>query len=587
MDKHEVANLLEEIGILLELQAENPFKIRAYHNAARAIENLDEDLDKVVGEGRLKELPGIGEKIAEKIATFVLTGRLPYYEELKQALPENMLDLLKIFGLGGKKIKALHEALGIKNIEDLEKSCRAGEVAKLPHFGEKSQNNILTSITRLKSQDNGRTLWWDAMAIAQPILDKLSNLQGVEKAEIAGSIRRKLETIGDVDFIVASSAPAPIMNWFTKQPDVEKILAKGLTKSTVLLKNGIQADLRIVPKEQFAFALLYFTGSKDHNIKIRHRANELGYSLNEYGLEPIDNSHKPIVFKRQITEADIYKTLRFSYIPPELREDMGELEASEKKVLPVLIEEKDIHGVFHCHTTDSDGHNTLEEMVAAAQAIGWEYFGIADHSKSSFQANGLKEDRLFEQVKRIHMLNQSGRFSIHVFAGTECDILTNGQLDFSNQVLKELDYVVVSVHRSFQLDEKTMTARLIKAIENPYTTMVGHVTGRLLLRRNPYAVHLTKVIDACIANHKIIELNAHPMRLDMDWRYWHKASEKGLKCSINPDAHHIEDLQYYRAGVNIARKGWLRKESILNTFPLKKVQAYFKMHSIPKHIQLN
>ena len=464
MDKHDVAKLLEEIATLLEVQAENPFKIRAYIKAARTIENLDEDLYKVVKEDRLKDLPGIGEKIAEKIATFVLTGHLPYYEELKQAIPGSLLELLKVTGLGGKKIKALYEELGINSIEDLEKACRAGKVAKVFHFGEKTQDNILNAINRLKSQRYGRILWWDAAVIAQSILEKLSKIKSVQAAEIAGSIRRKLETIGDLDFIVASSTPDPVMNWFTEQPNVEKILAKGSTKSTVLLKNGMQADLRVVPKQQFAFALLYFTGSKAHNIKIRQRANELGYSLSEYGLDPLDHTHKSLLSKKQITESDIYNTLGLSYIPPELREDMGEVEAAEKGPLPLLVEEKEIRGVFHCHTTDSDGHNTLEEMVAAAQAIGWEYFGTADHSKSSVQANGMKEDHLFEQVERVDKLNKSKRFSIHVFTGIECDILTNGRLDFPDRVLKELDYVVASIHRSFQLDEKTMTARLIKAM---------------------------------------------------------------------------------------------------------------------------
>lgn len=580
MDKHEVAKLLEEIGTLLELQAENPFKVQAYIKAARAIENLDEELEKVVNEDRLKDLPGIGEKIAAKISTLVLTGHLPYYEELKKTIPEGLFELLKVTGLGGKKIKALYEELGIKNIKDLEEACHAGKVATLFRFGEKTQENILNCIKKLKSSGNGRILWWKAAAISQPIVESLSKLKGVQKAEVAGSIRRKLETIGDLDFIAASSTPEPVMNWFTEQTQVEKILAKGPTKSSILLKSGIQADLRIVPKEQFAFALLYFTGSKPHNIKIRQRANELGYSLSEYGLEPLNNKHKPFQQKRQITEADIYKILGMSYIPPELREEMGEIEAAEKGKLPRLIEDKDIRGVFHCHTTDSDGHNTLEEMIKAAQAMGWEYLGIADHSQSSVQANGMKEDRLFEQVQRIKKLNNSCKFSTHVFTGIECDILTNGSLDFPDRVLKELDYVVVSVHRSFQLDEKKMTARLIKAIENPYTTMLGHVTGRLLLRRDPYAVNLTKVIDACIANDKIIELNAQPERLDMDWRHWHKASEKGLKCCINPDAHSIGDLEYYRAGINVARKGWLRKEDIFNSFSLKDVKDYLNRHRI-------
>lgn len=578
MDKHDVAKLLEEIATLLELQAENPFKIRAYLTAARTIENLDEDLYKIVKEDHLKDLPGIGEKIAEKITTYVLTGHLPYYEELKQSIPPGLLELLNISGLGGKKVKALYDGLKIKSTDDLEKACRSGKVAKLPHFGKKTQDNILNFIEKLKNQGNRRILWWEAESISQPILKELSKLKGVHKAEIAGSIRRKLETVGDLDFLVASSNPDPIMKWFTEQPNVEKVLAKGHTKSSVLLKQGLQADIRIVPIDQFGSALLYFTGSKAHNIKIRQRANELGYSLSEYQLAPLNPKKKSPLSKKLITEKDIYATLGLCYIPPELREDTGEIEAAEKDALPILVEDKDIRGVFHCHTTDSDGHNTLDEMVAAAQAMKWEYFGIADHSKSSVQAHGLNEDRLFKQIKRIDKLNKSGKYSIHVFAGLECDILPNGDLDLPERVLKELDYVVASVHSSFKLDEKKMTARLIKAIEHPYTTMVGHPTGRLLLRRDPYAVNLPKIIDACIANHKIIELNAHPMRLDMDWRLWHKASEKGLMCCINPDAHSIDDLDYYLAGVNIARKGWLEKKNILNTYPLKKVQAYFRKY---------
>jgi DNA polymerase (family X) len=353
---------------------------------------------------------------------------------------------------------------------------------------------------------------------------------------------------------------------------VEKVLAKGPTKSSVLLKEGMQADLRIVTKEQFPYAFIYFTGSKAHNIKLRLRALQMGYSLSEYGLEPL---RKGLSFKKPATEADVYQILGLSYIPPELREDMGEIEAAEKNKLPKLIEEKDIRGILHCHTADSDGHNSLEEMVAAAQGMGWEYLGISDHSQSSVQAHGMKEDRLFEQVQKIRKLNQSKKYTPHVFAGIECDILPNGKMDFPDRVLKELDYVIASVHSAFSLDEKTMTARLIKAVENPYTTILGHPTGRLLLRREPYAVNMKKVIDACIANGKIMELNGYPNRLDMDWRLWHKASEKGLKCCINPDAHSITDLQYYLSGVNSAGKGWLQKENVFNTLPLRKVQAYF------------
>jgi DNA polymerase (family X) len=579
MDKHYVANLLEEIGVLLSLRNENPFKVRAYHNAARSIENLDEDLERVVEEKRLDELPGIGERIAKKITKLVKTGRLPYYERLKKSTPEGLLHLLTLPGLGPKKVKTLYDKLKIKTTDDLIKCCKTGKIAKLRGFGVKTQQNILNGIGKLKSYTK-RVLWWKAAQIAEPIMEKLSHLKEIKQAEIAGSFRRKLETIGDLDIVASGSSSRPIMNWFTKQPWVEKVLSTGPTKSSVRLKGGMQADLRVVPPDQFAFALLYFTGSKEHNIEMRKRANERGWSLSEYGLERLEARRRkklqPLPKKKLLTEEAIFNALGLAYIPPELRENMGEIKAAEKNKLPSLVEEKELRGVFHCHTTESDGHHTLEEMIAGAEEMRWEYIGIADHSKSSFQANGMDEERLFSQVKRIRRLNQSKKYAIHVFAGLECDILTHGELDFPNEVLKELDYVIVSIHRSFNLDEKKMTARLIKAIENPYTTMVGHVTGRLLLRRDPYAINLTKIIDACIANGKVMELNAHPMRLDMDWRFWHQASQKGLRCSINPDAHRIGDLQYYLAGINIARKGWLEKKDVINTYTLAQMTKFLK-----------
>lgn len=570
MDKHEVAKILDEIGVLLSLQGENPFKIRAYHNAARTIEDLEGDLKTLAKEGHLDDLPGIGESIAKKVTELILKGRLPYYEKLKKTIPSGLLDLLKIPGLGGKKVKTLYKKLKVKSIKDLEAAAKTGKIAKLPGFSTKTQNNILNGIQK-QEQYGRRVLWWKCVDIAKFVLEKLTNLKNVAKVEIAGSFRRKLETVGDLDILIASSKPDLAMNLVVKQPWVERVLSKGPTKASIQMKQGMQADIRILPQKEFGFALLYFTGSKDHNIHIRKRANARGLKLSEYGFEPLK---KNIKVPKASTEKEIYKTLGLDYIPPELREDMGEIEAAEKGGLPTLVEEEDIRGVFHCHTTGSDGHNTLEEMAAAAADLEWEYLGIADHSKSSFQAGGMDEKRLFKQLERIGKLNKLKKYRTHLFAGLECDILNNGRLDFPNNVLKELDYVIVSVHRSFNLDEKTMTARIIKAIENPYTTMLGHATGRLLLRREPYAVNLSKVIDACIANHKIIELNAHPMRLDMDWRFWHRAKEKGLKCSINPDAHSTYDLQYYKAGVNIARKGWLEKGDILNTFPLAKVQNF-------------
>lgn len=568
MDKEGIAKIFEEIATLLELKGANPFRIRAYRNAAHAILNLDEDLKVVVKQGRLTDLEGIGKDLAEKITILVTKGSLPFYNKLKRSIPAGVIEMMQVHGLGGKKIKTIYEKLKIKSIAALKKACQKGRLSKLRGFGTKTEKNILASLEHTETYQK-RHYWWDAMEMASPILNSLRKLKGVKKAEIAGSLRRKLETVGDLDFLVSAPNPVPIMKWFTSQPFVARILGKGGTKASIKLGNGIQADLRIVPEKQYGFALAYFTGSKQHNIKMRERAQERGWKLSEYGLEK-----SPLSSKKTVTENDIFKALGLTYIEPELRENCGELEAAEKNKLPKLVTEKDIRGTFHNHTTASDGRSTLKEMALAAEDLGWEYIGISDHSKSSFQANGLSEERLMKEVAEIRRMNASKKFRTHIFAGVECDILPNGTLDFSDRVLEKLDFVVISVHNALSQDEKTMTKRIIRAIENPYTTMVGHVTGRLLLKREPYKVNLAKVIDACIANNKIMELNANPKRLDMDWRLWHAASNKGLMCCINPDAHHTDHLQFYRCGVGIARKGWLEKADILNTRPLKEVKKF-------------
>lgn len=577
MNKQEIARIFENIATLLELKAENPFRIRAYRNAARAILNLNEDLKIVVKEKRLTDLPGIGKDLAEKITLLMTKGRLPFYEKLKKSIPSGILELMHIHGLGGKKIKILYSKLKIKSISELKEACEKGEIAKLRGFGAKTEQNILDALAHRETYHQ-RHLWWDAMKIALPILEALRKVKGVKQAEIGGSLRRKLETIGDLDFLVAADHPAVIMNWFTSQPFVARVIGKGTTKSSVNLHNGMQADLRIVPEKQFGFALAYVTGSKDHNIKMRERALKKGWTLSEYGLEALKPRHKgPFAqTKKIVTETDIFKVLGLDYIPPELREDDGEFEAAENGKLPVLVEEGDIRGTFHNHTAASDGRNTLIEMVEAAQKLGWEYIGIADHSKSSFQANGQTAEQLLKQAQEIRKLNASKKFKTFIFSGVECDILSNGDLDFPDSVLKKLDYVVVSVHNVLRQDEKIMTKRIIRAIENPYSTMLGHITGRLLLKREPSRVNIPKVIDACIANGKIVEINANPMRLELDWRWWRTAVKRGLKCCINTDAHSTETLQFFRAGVNVARKGWLEKKDILNTFPLKHVQNTLK-----------
>ncbi len=580
MIKNEIADVLNEIAVLLDLRGENPFKIRAYQSGARVLESLEEDLGKIIAEDRLASIKGIGEALVKKITELHATGELKFLNELRASVAPGLVEMLEIPGLGPKKIKALATKLGIDSIAALAKACEDGRVAELAGFGDKTQEKLLAGIKNREAYGK-RHLWWEAFAVAGPILEGLRGLPQVLRAEHAGSLRRKMETVGDLDFIVAAEDVAPVVEWFVTRSGVKEITARGETKASVRYESGLQADLRIVPVEQFVFALHHFTGSKEHNVQMRQRALARGLSMSEWGIVPAEGEgtakdkasrHAGL---QAATEEEIFSTLGLRYIPPELREGLGEIAEAENTDLPHLIELHDLRGAFHNHTTASDGRNTLNEMVAAAEAMGWDYFGIADHSKSSFQANGLSEERLSKQIADIHALNTSGRFRTHVFTGTECDILTDGRLDFDDVLLAQLDYVVASVHNALTQDEETMTARIIRAIENPHTTMLGHLTGRLLLRREGYQVNTGKIIDAALANHVIIELNANPWRLDMDWRNWRRAADRGLLCSINPDAHETAGLSYVLAGVNVARKGWLRKENIFNTFSLAEVKAAF------------
>jgi DNA polymerase (family 10) len=588
MNKHAIAAILDDIGILLELKNENPFKVRAYHAGARALETLEEDLDTVIAGGRLQGIKGIGEALAKKIMELHTTGRLEFHEKLKATVPRGLVEMLEIPGLGPKKARALHERLGIASIEDLAHACAEGRVAELDGFGGKTQENLLAGI-RNREAYGRRHLWWEAAGVAEPILQGLRALPQVLRAEHAGSLRRGLETVGDLDFIVAADEWAPIVEWFVSRPGVAEVTAKGETKASVRFAGGLQADLRIVPPDQFVFALHHFTGSKDHNVQMRQRAQSQGLSLSEWGLVPAEGegTAKEKADAQRKTggaistaiqiEAGLFAALGLHEIPPELREGLGEIEAAEPGGFPRLVEAADLRGVFHNHTTASDGRNTLAEMVEGARARGWEYFGVADHSQASFQANGLDATRLRRQIAEIEALNRSGRRPIRVLAGVECDILPDGRLDLDDAVLRELDYVVVSVHSAFTQSEAEMTARIIRAIEHPCTTMLGHLTGRLLLKREGYAVNVAKVIDAALANRVAIELNANPQRLDMDWRHWRAAAGRGLMCVINPDAHDVAGLDFVRAGINSARKGGLTAEQVLNTRGLSGIMQYLKI----------
>lgn len=565
---------------MLELKGENPFKIRAYLSGQRALDTLEEDLGTLIEEERLGTIKGFGKALTEKITALYRDEPLPFYHNLKASVEPGLVEMLEIPGLGAKKIRKLHHALGVDSIEDLTRVCQSGEAAQIPGFGAKSVQKILSGI-RNREAYSKRHLWWVAAEAARPIVEGLRALPQVARAEVAGSLRRKVETVGDLDFLAASDHPDPIMDWFVSQPGVKEVTAQGSSKSSVRFENGMQADLRVVPPDQFVFTLHHFTGSKDHNVALRGRALSRGYSLSEWGLRQAEGTSMSVASVED--ESDLFSLLDLPYIPPELREGRGELEAAENGELPDLVKEGDLRGVFHNHTHASDGANSMEEMTRAAQNLGWEYLGLADHSKASFQANGLNEAQVQAQIEQIRRLNASGKFSCHVFAGIECDILRDGSMDLDDSILEMLDYVVASVHSSFTLSEEEMTRRIIRAVEHPCTTMLGHLTGRLLLRREAYAVNVEKVIDAAIANHVIIEINSHPQRLDMDWRHWRKAAAKGLLTSVNPDAHSVSGLRYVAAGINTCRKGWLTAESVFNTWPLHRVQAYLQKGSNAKY----
>lgn len=574
MTKDEIAGVLENIARLLELKGENPFKIRAYANAARALETLGDDLPRMITEDRLREVEGIGKAIAEKISTLSQTGRLEYYDQLREAFPPEIFVLFELQGLGARKIKALYETLGISSITKLERACQDGRIAQLPGFGRKSAANILQAIEQhRRSADQFRL--GDIMALAEALLGDLQSHPAVTLAQIAGSYRRRKEIVRDLDFIVSTRASGEVFEDFINHPQVESVIARGETKTSVRLVSGIQCDLRAVSGAEYPFALNYFTGSKEHNVRMRTRALDRGWSLNEYRFSQAEGRELKQPLPQVYSEPDIYRALGLAYIEPELREDRGEFEAAVAGLLPDLIEWTNLRGTFHCHSTASDGRASLEDMTEAARELGMQYLGIADHSKSSIQANGLDEKRLAAQVARIRAFNATQE-GIHLFAGTECDIRKDGSLDFSDEVLAQLDYVVASVHASLTLSEAAMTDRIIKAMANPYVTMLGHLTGRMLLTREPYAVNIPAVIEAAAETGTIIELNANPRRLDMDWRWWPLAREKGVKCAINPDAHSISGLQDLIFGIGAARKGWLSRRDVINTLPLGQVEEALK-----------
>ena len=574
MDKKQVAAILDEMGTLLEIKGANPFRCRAFHNAAINIESLSEDLLDLASTDRLTEIPGVGKGIAQIIRELVESGSSLEYEEIKESLPPGLPELIKIPGLGPKRVKLLYEKLNIDSLSALEEAATTHRLSETPGFGKKSEENILKGIARLaKAQTKFHVNI--ALGSAESLIGFLKKQKGVKRSEIAGSLRRRKELIGDIDLLVscAEKERTNILERFVHHPDVHAILAQGDTKASVRLLSGIQCDLRVVQGSEFAFALNYFTGSKEHNVEVRTRARALGLSLNEYGFSALKEWKRSKKIPLCSKEKDIYKTLGVAYIPPELRENLGEFEAAERNRIPRLVEVGDLRGTFHCHTTYSDGRSTLKEMAAVARKQGWSYWGVADHSGTAVYANGMTKEKITAQHTEIDLLNESVK-DFKIFKGIECDILPDGSLDMSDDELSVFDYVVAAIHGKLNMSEKEATGRLIKGLKNKLVSFIGHPTGRILLERDGYLVNIQEVIDAAADYGKGLEINSHPTRLDLDWRTLRHVKDKKVKIFINPDAHSANDLLDVRYGVGIARKGWLEPKDVVNTWPLKKVVAF-------------
>jgi DNA polymerase (family 10) len=561
MENSEIARVLDEIGALLELKGENPFKVRAYGAAARQIEALGTPVKLLVDEHRLDEVPGIGKGLAEKIETLVNTGKLPYYDALRASLPPGLLEILRIPSVGPKKARQLYETLHIASLEELEAACQADKLLDLPGFGTKTQQKILEGIAFL-SRHRGRLLFSEALGPARELLRALEACPAVTRASLAGSVRRRMETVRDLDLVAASARPGDAMACFTRHPLVLEVLASGETKATVRLRGGLAVDLRVVPDDDFPCALHHLTGSKDHNIALRALAQRNGYKISEWGLF---RGEERIPVR---DEADLFKAFGLAFIPPELRENRGELEAAAEGRIPRLLEDHDIRGILHMHTEWSDGIPTLEEYARRARDLGVEYLAVTEHSPSAAYAGGLSPAEIERQIAEIAAVNRKIR-GVTILSGIEVDILPDGSLDLPASLLARLDVVIASVHSQFAMPEAEMTRRICRAFENPHLDIFGHPTGRLLLEREGYAVDLEAVL-ACAKRHGVaIELNAHPDRLDLDWRHLPRAKELGVRIAIGVDAHQLSGLDDIAYGVGIARKGWLSKEDVLNALPLE------------------
>jgi DNA polymerase (family 10) len=558
----EIAEIFETLADLLAVRGENPFRIRAYRNAARTIRGNSRSMAELLAEGRdLSELRNIGKDLAGKIATIVETGRLPLLDELSSRTPRALSELMKIEGLGPKRVKILYEKLLVRSLADLERALRRGKVRELPGFGPKTEQMISERLERFA----GREQRWkliDAEDVAEPLVKYLRGVKGVKEVAVAGSYRRRKETVGDLDLLVTAAGSSPVIERFVKYDEVAEIVSQGTTRSTVRLRSGLQVDLRVVPQVSYGAALYYFTGSKSHNIAIRRIAAGRKLKLNEYGLFRGDER----IAGR--TEQELLKTLRLRWIPPELREDRGEIEAARRGRLPELVTLDDIRGDLHCHSRATDGQDSVEGMARAAKERGYDYLSINDHSRHVTIAHGLDRKRLLAQLRRIDRLNGRLR-GIVVLKSIELDILEDGSLDLPDELLAELDFTVCAVHYRFDLSKKKQTERILRAMDNRYFNILAHPTGRLINEREPYAIDLERIMQAARERGCILELNAHPDRLDLDAAACQMAKDKGVKIAISTDAHRAEDLRLMRFGIDQARRGWIEAGDVINTRKLE------------------
>ena len=560
----EIADIFDRLADLLEIEDANPFRVRAYRNAARTVRGHARSMaDLVKQEKNLSELPGIGKDLAGKIRTIVETGKLPLLGEVEARTPAVLSDLMKVQGLGPKRVKILYEKLGIRDIDDLKRAAHSGKVRELEGFGSKTEEMIRQRLEHFTGEAK-RTRLVTAEDIARPLVAYLGKTKGVKDVVMAGSYRRRRETVGDLDILVTATGNSRVMDRFTGYDEVEEVISRGETRSTVRLRSGMQVDLRVVRQVSYGAALLYFTGSKAHNIAVRKLGTGKGYKINEYG---VFRGEKRVAGR---TEKEVYARVGLPFIPPELRENRGELEAARKGKLPKLVTLGDIRGDLHCHTRATDGHHSLQQMASAAADRGYEYLSINDHSRRLTVAHGLDKKRLLEQIRAIDRLNEKSD-GLVLLKSIEVDILEDGSLDLPDSILRELDFTVCAVHYKFNLPRKKQTDRILRAMDNPCFTILAHPSGRLINKREPYAVDLEKIMQAASERGCFLELNAHPDRLDLNDEACMMARETGVRISIATDAHSISDLDFMRCGIDQARRGWLNAKDVINTLPLKQL----------------